>query len=78
MPLRLRTACDAHRVRQRCGLDERVRTVDAPLGSEHAVTALYAVAAVAVPVRAFVAALAYQGRRIDRRDLTPNAPLDGP
>lgn len=39
-------------------------------------TALYAVAAVAVPVLALVALLAYQGRRIDARDLTPNTPLD--
>jgi hypothetical protein len=40
------------------------------------VTAFLPVAAVAVPVLAFVALLAYQGRRIDRRDLTPNAPLE--
>lgn len=39
-------------------------------------TALYAVAAGAAPVLAFVALLAYQGRRIDRRDLTPYVPLD--
>lgn len=39
-------------------------------------TALYAAAAVAVPVLAFVALLAYQGRRRDRRDLTPYAPLE--
>lgn len=39
-------------------------------------TVLYAAAAVAVPVLAFVALLAYQGRRIDRRDPTPYAPLE--
>lgn len=40
------------------------------------VTALYAALAVAVPVLVAVALLAYQGRRIDRRDLTPNVPLE--
>jgi hypothetical protein len=40
------------------------------------VTALYAVAAVAAVVLATVALLAYQGRRIDARDLTPYAPLE--